>query len=104
MKPRLALLERLLLYLLIHAEQVDEHGDLGFQDLRNDRLEKVIDRAAGHPSVHIRIQGIHRGEKNDRQMAQPLALPYQCRGLKSVHRRHAHVEQDHGEFLAHEFA
>jgi hypothetical protein len=88
------------LQLLRLAEEVDEGGDLGPQDLREDRREDEVDRAA---RVRVDLLGLvaaEGGEEDDRRVLRLLALADQLPGLVAVHDRHASVHEDRGEALA----
>src|SRR2546425_2476441 len=52
-KPLFALLDGLLLQSLVHVEQIHKNRDFRSQDFRDDRLEKIVHRAAGGPSQHV---------------------------------------------------
>ena len=87
---------RLALHLRRHLVEVGEDGDLGTQDVRDDRREDVVDGLQGIATGHVRLVG-KRGHEDDRRVLRSRALADQRRGLEPVHDRHPNVEQDHSE-------
>jgi hypothetical protein len=77
--------------------EVDEHADLGAQDLRLERFEDVVDRAHRVALKDVFLLLADRGEEDDRNVLERLARLDQLRRLEAVHARHLHVEQNDGE-------
>ena len=105
----LALLEQphllgLPLDLLRLLEQVDEHRDLGLQDLRDHRGLDEVDRAQGIAAEDLLLVQVHGGEEDDRRALRALAGADHLRGLEAVHPRHVDVEEDDREVLLQEGA
>ena len=92
-------LRGLVLELLVLAEEVHEDLDLRLEDLRDDRLEEVVDRADGVSLEDVRFVPRERRDEDDRRVAGLLALANQVRGLEAVHFGHLHVEEDDGEIV-----
>src|SRR6188508_2352205 len=95
-KPKafFALLNGLELQALVDVKQIDEHRNFRFQDLRNHRFEKIIDGSLGGAAIDVCLQSIDSRKENDRDMAQPLALPDEVGSFEPIHVRHAHIEQN----------
>ena len=88
---------RLALDLLGLGEQIDEHGDLGPQHDRVDRLEHIVDRA--HRVAAQQMLGflVHRRQEDDRDALGLVAAADDLGGLVAVHAGHVDVEQDDRE-------
>src|SRR5437660_7956091 len=90
---------RLLPCLLAHLEQVHEHRNFGFQYSRCEGLDEVIHGANGITTEYGQLTRVARSEENNRRVLGPLAFANQRRGLKTIHPRHMHVEQDDSKVL-----
>ena len=88
---------RLPLHLLGLLEEVDEHGDLGLEDLGHDRLGQEVDRADGIAAEDLGVAAVEGRQEDDRGVLRAVAPADQRRGLEPVHARHLDVEQDDGE-------
>ena len=79
-----------------HPVELDEHLDLGAQDLRHDRRQDVV-----HRTQRVALHGLHvvgeGGHEDDGRVPRLLALADQRRGLQARHAGHVDVEQDDGE-------
>ena len=85
------------------AAEFHEHGDLGAQDLRYDGLEQKIHRAKIVTAEQMLLVFVG-GEEQDWSVAGTLSRPDELRGLKSVHVRHFHVEENGGKVLFEQMA
>ena len=103
-EQRLGLFDGLLLHPLVHAEEVDEDRDLRLEHVRHDRLEEVVDGAAGDAAHHVFVERVDRRQEDDRRISEPLVLPDHRRRFEAVDVRHANVEQDQREILAQQMA
>ena len=92
------LLTRLSFYLVCLCEQFDEHGDLGAQNDRVDRLEDIIDGAHRIAADQMLVLLVHGGQKNDRDMLGLLTAADDLSCFIAVDVGHEDIEQDDGEF------
>ena len=78
--------------------ELDEHADLGPEDLRHHRREDVI-----HGAERVALRRVHLvaecGDEDDGRLGRLPAAADHRGGLQAVHLRHLHVEQDDREFL-----
>ena len=84
---------------LAHEIELDEHRDLGAQDVGVERLGQVVDGASLIRARHELLVGLHRGQEDDRHAARLAAVADHLRRLEPVHARHGDVEQNDGELL-----
>ncbi len=73
---------------------LEQRLDLGLEDLRIERLEQVIHRAAGISLDHSILRLLVGGEENDRCQPRALAAAHQPCDFETVHAGHLHIEQD----------
>src|SRR6266550_5284264 len=85
--------------LLLRAIQLDEHRNLGAQDCRYYWRKDKIDSTEVVTPAHVGLGLVKRCYEDDRCQLGAGPLPDELRGLKAVHHRHAHVQQQHREFL-----
>ena len=90
--------------LLLGAIQLDEDADLGAHDRRHDRREDEVHRAKVVAAPHVGLGLVQRRHEDDRRELRAWPLTDQLRCLETVHDRHSHVEQDHGELVAEQLA
>ena len=87
----------------VHPRQLDEHPDLGAEDVWQERAEEIVDGAERVAAGSVQLVGVG-GEKDDRHVASPRALADHRGGLEAVHLRHVDVEQDHRDVVVEEKA
>ncbi len=88
---------RLSLDLLGHLVQLDEHPDLGPEDLRYDGGQDVVDRSQRVSLRRVHLVAESRDE-NDRRVRRLAAAPDHGGRLQPVHVRHVDVEENDREF------
>ena len=74
--------------------QIDEHRDLGLQNLRNQRLDDIVHRPHFVTAEHRTKIITGARDKDDRGVPRALAFPYQARRFEAVDARHARIQQD----------
>ena len=84
--------------------KLDEDGDLAAQDLRIERLEKVVHRTVLVAGELVRRVGVERGHEDDGNVRAALARLDEACGLVAVEARHAHVHEDGGEVFVQDAA
>src|ERR1700733_2180278 len=81
------------------AVQVHEHFDLGAQQLRNHRNRHVV-HGAELITAHLVRAGHHdRRDEYDGRRLKARMLADHGRQFEAVQIRHAHVDQNHGDFI-----
>jgi len=86
--------------LLLGAVELDEDRHLRPDDGGYDGCKNEVDRSEVVAAAHIRLRLVERGDEDDRRQLRTRALADELGGLKSVHDRHANVEQHDGELIA----
>ena len=85
------------------AAQLDKNADLGAQNLGHNWLEQKIHRAQIVAAEQMFIAAV-TGKKQNGRVAGALARTDQLGGLKTVHVRHLHVQQDGREIVVQQMA
>ncbi|MNF89551.1 hypothetical protein D3C84_720810 [compost metagenome] len=81
----------------LQVEQVDEHPDLGAENLRHYRREDEVDRAGGVGADAFRVRTGLCGDEDDGRIGRFRTAMDQGGGFDAIHFRHLHIEQDYRE-------
>ena len=73
--------------------------DFGFENLRVERLEQVIDRTVGVALDHGVPGLLVGGKENDWSQAGTLAVAHQACHFKTIHPGHLHIQQHQVDFM-----